>query len=82
MMTTIMGVVGCIALLVICFSLKLALENSSVTQYDEYFLYENRLVIDSSVGNTEDFENVLREENISYTVIQDKLKNFRVNGGS
>ncbi|MBP0964625.1 MAG: FtsX-like permease family protein [Oscillospiraceae bacterium] len=82
MMTTIMGVVGCIALLVICFSLKLALENSSVTQYDEYFLYENRLVIDSSVGKAEDFENVLREENISYTVIQDKLKNFRVNGGS
>ncbi|MDD7429460.1 MAG: FtsX-like permease family protein, partial [Oscillospiraceae bacterium] len=82
MMTTIMGVVGCIALLVICFSLKLALENSSVTQFDEYFLYDNRLVIDSSAGEKEDFENVLREENISYTVIQDKLKNFRVNGGS
>lgn len=82
MMTTIMGVVGCIALLVICFSLKLALENSSITQYDEYFLYENRMVIDSSAGEKEDFENVLREENISYTVIQDKLKNFRVNGGS
>lgn len=82
MMTTIMGVVGCIALLVICFSLKLAIENSSVTQFDKYFLYDNRLVIDSSVGEKEDFENVLREEDISYTVIQDKLKNFRVNGGS
>ncbi|MGN1415738.1 MAG: FtsX-like permease family protein, partial [Oscillospiraceae bacterium] len=82
MMTTIMGVVGCIALLVICFSLKLAIENSSVMQFDKYFLYDNRLVIDSSVGEKEDFENVLREEDISYTVIQDKLKNFRVNGGS
>ncbi|MGN1135420.1 MAG: FtsX-like permease family protein, partial [Oscillospiraceae bacterium] len=82
MMTTIMGVVGCIALLVICFSLKLAIENSSVTQFDKYFLYDNRLVIDSSVGTTENFENVLKEEEISYTVIQDKLKNFRVNGGS
>lgn len=82
MMTTIMGVVGCIALLVICFSLKLAIENSSVMQFDKYFLYDNRLVIDSSVGTTEDFEKVLKEENISYTVIQDKLKNFRVNGGS
>ncbi|MGN0674123.1 MAG: FtsX-like permease family protein [Oscillospiraceae bacterium] len=82
MMTTIMGVVGCIALLVICFSLKLAIENSSVMQFDDYFLYDDRLVIDSSVGTKEDFEKVLKEEEISYTVIQDKLKNFRVNGGS
>ncbi len=82
MMTTIMGVVGCISLLVICFSLKLAIEDSSVVQFDRYFLYENRLVIDSSIGSKEDFENVLKEEGISYLVIQDKLKNFRVNGGS
>lgn len=82
MMTTIMGVVGCISLLVICFSLKLAIENSSVIQFDRYFLYDNRLVIDSSVGSREEFENVLKEEGISYTVIQDKLKNFRVNEGS
>lgn len=82
MMTTIMGVVGCISLLVICFSLKLAIEDASVVQFDRYFLYENRLVIDSSIGSKEDFENVLKEEGISYIVIQDKLKNFRVNGGS
>ncbi|MGN0246786.1 MAG: FtsX-like permease family protein [Lachnospiraceae bacterium] len=82
MMTTIMGVVGCISLLVICFSLKLAIENSSVLQFDRYFLYENRLVIDTSVGSRGEFEQVLNEENIDYTVIQDKLKNFRVNGGS
>lgn len=82
MMTTIMGVVGCISLLVICFSLKLAIEDSSVLQFDRYFLYENRLVIDTSVGSREEFEQVLNEEDIDYTVIQDKLKNFRVNGGS
>ncbi|MDD6656594.1 MAG: FtsX-like permease family protein [Lachnospiraceae bacterium] len=82
MMTTTMGVVGCISLLVICFSLKLAIENSSVLQFDRYFLYENRLVIDTSVGSREEFEQVLNEEDIDYTVIQDKLKNFRVNGGS
>lgn len=82
MMTTIMGVVGCISLLVICFSLKLAIENSSVVQFDQYFMYDNRLVIDTSAGTKEDFEKVLQEEEISYTVIQDKLKNFRVNGGS
>ena len=82
MMTTIMGVVGCISLLVICFSLKLAIEDSSVVQFDRYFLYENRLVINSSIGSKEDFENVLKEEGIKYIVIQDKLKNFRVNGGS
>ena len=82
MMTTIMGVVGCISLLVICFSLKLAIENSSVLQFERYFLYENRMVIDTSVGSREEFEQVLNEEDINYTVIQDKLKNFRVNGGS
>ena len=82
MMTTIMGVVGCISLLVICFSLKLAIENSSVLQFERYFLYENRMVIDTSVGSREEFEQVLNEEDIDYTVIQDKLKNFRVNGGS
>lgn len=81
MMTTIMGVVGCISLLVICFSLKLAIENAPVIQFDKYFLYDNRLVIDSSVGSREDFEAVLKEEGISYTVIQDKLKTFRVNEG-
>ena len=82
MMTTIMGVVGCISLLVICFSLKLAIEDSPVVQFDRYFLYENRLVIDSSIGSKEEFESVLKEEGIRYIVIQDKLKNFRVNGGS
>ena len=82
MMTTIMGVVGCISLLVICFSLKLAIENSTVVQYDKYFLYENRLVFDSSEGSKEDFESVLKDLGITYTVIQDKVKNFRVNGGS
>lgn len=82
MMTTIMGVVGCIALLVICFSLKIAIENSSVVQFDKYFMYENRLIIDTSVGEKEDFEQVLEENNISYTVIQDKLKKFRTDGSS
>lgn len=53
MMTTVMGVVGCISL----------------------------LVIDSSFGERDEFEKVLDEEDISYTVIQDKLKNFRTNGG-
>lgn len=81
-MTTIMGVVGCIALLVICFSLKLALENSSITQFDKYFLYDNRLVINNSTGSSDEFEDVLKEKEIDYTLIQDKLKNFRVDGGS
>ncbi|MCD7735678.1 MAG: FtsX-like permease family protein [Lachnospiraceae bacterium] len=81
MMTTIMGVVGCISLLVICFSLKMGIEDSSKIQFEQYFLYQNRLVIDSSVGAAEEFEAVLDEQGISWTVVQDKLKNFRVNGG-
>ncbi len=76
-MTTVMGVVGCISLLLICFSLKLGIENSSVTQFDRYFLYENRLVIDSSVGKAADFEKILDEEQIPYTTVHDKLKFFR-----
>lgn len=81
MMTTIMGVVGCISLLIICISMKLAIANSSVVQYDKYSLYENRLVFDSSRGSAEDFERILEEENVPFTRIQDKLKNFRVDGG-
>lgn len=82
MMTTIMGVVGCISLLVICFSLKLAIADSSIWQFDRYFLYENRLVFDSSEGSAEEFQRLLEEEGISYTLIQDKMERFRVDGGS
>ncbi|MCD7981520.1 MAG: hypothetical protein LUF32_04265, partial [Clostridiales bacterium] len=45
MMTTIVGVAGCVALLVICFSMRLSIANSTTIQFDQYFLYENRLVI-------------------------------------
>ncbi|EET59635.1 efflux ABC transporter, permease protein [Marvinbryantia formatexigens DSM 14469] len=82
MATTIMGVVGCISLLVICFSLKFAIADSSVWQFDKYFLYDNRLVFDSSTGSAEEFEKILDEEGISYTLVQDKLENFRVDGGN
>ncbi|MCC8100722.1 MAG: FtsX-like permease family protein [Clostridiales bacterium] len=82
MMTTIMGVVGCIALLVICFALKMGIENSSVVQFKQYFFYENRLVVDSEAGSVEEFAEILDEAGISYTMIQDNLKNFRVDGGS
>ncbi|MCD7981216.1 MAG: hypothetical protein LUF32_02700 [Clostridiales bacterium] len=81
MMTTIIGVMGCIVLLVICFSLKMAVNEFSEIQFEQYFLYQNRLVMDSSAGTVEDFEEVLDTEGISYTVVQDKVKNFRVDGG-
>lgn len=80
MMTTIMGVTGCITLLVICFTLLIAMEESSVVQFENYFLYQNRLVIDTDTGETYDFEAVLEEENISYTIISDKLKLYRKDG--
>lgn len=81
MMTTIMGVVGCIGLLVICFSLKLAIENAPDLQFRDYYLFENRLVVDSQKGSVNDFKEVLSDEKISYLAVQDKLKNFRVDGG-
>lgn len=48
MLTTIMGVAGCATLLVISFTLLLAMKESEVIPFEEYFLYENRLVIDST----------------------------------
>lgn len=77
MMTTITGVMGCIALLIICFSMKMGIENASVVQFDKYFLYDNRLVVDSKKENPEEFAKVLKENDIEYTLIQDKLYNFR-----
>ncbi len=81
MLTTVVGVVGCISLLVVCFSLKMGIENSSIRQFDDYFLYENRLVFDSSLGNLQDFESVLDENSISHIAIQDKVKNFQIEEG-
>ncbi len=78
MITTVMGVVGCIALLIICFSLKLGIENSSVRQFEDYFLYENRLVIDSTLGNPESFEFELEEMTVDYIKVSDKLRGFYV----
>ncbi len=81
MLTTIMGVVGCISLLFMCFSLKMSIEDSYATQNREYFLYENRLVIDSRAGNAADFAAVLEEEGVLYTRIHDKPQYFRVPDG-
>ncbi|MCD7981214.1 MAG: ABC transporter permease, partial [Clostridiales bacterium] len=71
----------CDALLVICFSMRLSISNATTIQFDQYFLYENRLVIDSSEGSPEEFEEILDREGISFTMVQDKLKSFRVDGG-
>lgn len=82
MMTTIMGVVGCISLLLICFSLRLSVENSSKVQFENYYLFNNRLVIDSRVTSGEEYEEILDSEGISYERVHEKITSFRVNGGS
>ncbi len=81
MMTTIVGVVGCISLLVICVALKGGIESSSVVQFDEYFLYDNRLVVNTDKGEIADFDAVLEARGIPHVNIHDKLKNFQVSGG-
>ncbi len=81
MLTTIVGVVGCISLLIVCFSLKMGIENSSIEQFENYFLYENRLVFDSRFGEASDFEAILEQDDISYIKIQDKVKNFQIEEG-
>ncbi len=80
--TTIIGVVGCIGLLFICFSLRMSILDSSKVQFDRYFLYENRLVIDSSRGNAADFEQALDETGTDYVCVHEKLLSFRVGNGS
>ena len=82
MMTTIIGVAGCIVLLVISFTMLITMEESSKVQFEKYFLYENRLVVDGGKADFEKFEAVLKEENIEYTRIQDKLKLYREEGGN
>ena len=82
MMTTIMGVAGCIILLVISFTMLIAMEDSFVVQFEDYFLYENRLVVDGSIADVEEFESILDAENIEYTRIQDKLKLYREENGN
>jgi len=81
MLTTIMGVAGCATLLVISFTLLLAMKESEVIPFEAYFLYENRLVVDSTKTNGNDFEKVLTEKGIPYTRIMDKLKLCRPEGG-
>jgi len=79
---TIMGVVGSIALLVICFSMKFSIEDTPYRQYEEYYFYNQRLVVDSSKGDIAEFRALLERENIPFAQIQEKVKTFRVDGGS
>ena len=81
MLTTVMGVAGCATLLVISFTLLLAMKESEVIPFEDYFLYENRLVADGTKTDGTAFEEVLREKNIPYTRIMDKLKLCRPEGG-
>ena len=81
MLTTVMGVAGCATLLVICFTLLLSMNKSETIQFEKYFLYENRLVIDSTKSDGNAFEELLNAHEISYTRVQDKLKFCRQTDG-
>ena len=80
-LTTIMGVVGCISLLIITFTLKFAVTNAPAMQFEKYFFFENRLAVNSEICEVEDYEEILNQEGISYSRIQDKLENFRTKDG-
>lgn len=81
-LTTIMGVVGCVSLLIITFTLKFAVSNAPWMQFEKYFFFENRLAVNSEICAVEDFEEILKKEDVSFIRIQDKLKNFRTKGES
>ena len=80
-LTTIMGVVGCISLLIITFTLKFAVTNAPAMQFEKYFFFENRLAVNSEICEVDDFEDIIKQEGISYSRIQDKLENFRTKDG-
>ncbi len=81
MMSTIVGVVGCISMLVICLSLKMAIDGSYEEQFDTYFLYDTRLEINTEEGDAAAFEAALTGSGVDYLPIQDKLRAFRVGEG-
>ena len=82
MMTTMIGVAGCMILLVVSFTMLFAMQDTIATQFEKYFLYENRLVTDGDIADLEAFEAVLEEENVEYTRIQDKVKLYREENGN
>lgn len=81
MLTTVMGVAGCATLLVISFTLLLAMRKSEAIPFEQYLLYENRLVVNSAQTDGTEFETLLEEENIPSLRIMDKLKFCRPEGG-
>ena len=81
MLTTVMGVAGCATLLVISFTLLLAVQNTANIQFEDYFLYENRLVIDSRKTDGSAFAELLEEQEIPNIRIMEKLKLCRPTGG-
>ena len=81
MMTTVMGVAGCATLLVISFTLLLAMKNSERVPFEQYLLYEHRLVTDSRITDGTAFEDLLEEKQIPYARVTDKLKLCRGTGG-
>ncbi len=81
LLTTVMGIMGCTALLVACFTIKLGIKNASVEQFGTYSLYDYRLPIDTDTGSASDFEALLDEGGVESLLIQDKLENFRAPGG-
>lgn len=79
---TIMGVVGCTALLVICFSMNMSSDESTARQCERYYHFTHRLVVDTETGDVEQFRDLLEREGVPYALTQEKVKLFRVNGGS
>lgn len=82
MLTTVIGVAGCMILLVVSFTMLFTMKESSMVHFEEYFLYENRLVVDGDSADFEKYETILEEGNIEYTRIQDKVKLYREENGN
>ncbi len=81
-MTTTIGVAGCIVLLVISFTMLISMEESVQIQFEKYFRYSHRLVVDTRMADYEEFEAILKEEKVDYIRVRDNLTLYRELGGN
>ncbi len=82
MLTTVVGVVGSMCMMVISFNLKLSITEANELQYKDYYLFNNRIIVDTNTGSVDEFEKLLDNNNIPYTLVQDKAKTMKTEDGS
>lgn len=82
MLTTIIGVVGCTALLIIGFTLKFSIDSVNKIQFNDIQRFDISMTIhNNGNGNIKKYQDYLEDKKeISYIEIMDNLVGIRLNG--